>query len=149
MKEGRIQGKVAIVTGSTSGIGEAIARLFAKEGAKVVISGRRSEKGNKITEEIRQAGGEAIFVQTDVVQDDQVQALVDATLEKYGQIDILVNNAGRIIEKPFEAFTNEDWDNFVALDGRAYFKCMQLVLPHMVKRNGVNFFQFPISIIDI
>lgn len=135
MKEGRLAEKVAIVTGSTSGIGEATVKLFAKEGAKVVVAGRRAEKGQRVAAEIVAAGGEAIFVQTDVVKDEQVYALVDATLKKYGQIDIMVNNAGKLIEKPFLELTKEDWDNFVALDGRSYFVGMQAVLPHMLKRN--------------
>lgn len=132
----RLDGKVAIVTGSTSGIGEAIARVFAAEGAKVVVTGRRVEKGTKVAREINEAGGQAIYVQVDVTHDDQLQKMVDATLEKYGQIDILVNNAGRIIAKNLLDFTNEDWDSFVALDARSYFKSMQMVIPHMEARKS-------------
>lgn len=138
MKEssGRLNSKVAIVTGATSGIGEAIARLFAHEHAKVVVAGRRVEAGEKIVRDIRQAGAEAIFVQTDMVHDEQIRNLVDRTVEKYGTVDILVNNAGTLCEKPFLEVTHEDWDRVVALDGRSYFVAMQTVLPYMEKQHS-------------
>lgn len=134
----RLQGKVAIVTGSTSGIGEATARMFAEEGAKVVIAGRRQEKGEKIAAEILKAGGEAIFIQTDMTNEDDIKKLVDSSIEAFGKIDILINNAGRIIEKPFVELTREDWDQFVILDAYSYFRMMQLVLPHMEKQGSGN-----------
>jgi NAD(P)-dependent dehydrogenase (short-subunit alcohol dehydrogenase family) len=138
MREGRLNGKVAVVTGSTSGIGEAIACLFAREGAKVVVTGRRTEKGEKVRDDIIKDGGEAIFIKVDVTKDAELERMVAAALEKYGQIDILVNNAGRFLKKSFLEITSEDWDHFVALDARAYFRCMQLVLPHMEKRRTGN-----------
>jgi NAD(P)-dependent dehydrogenase (short-subunit alcohol dehydrogenase family) len=138
MKEGRLQGRVAIVTGSTSGIGEGIARLFAREGAKVVLCGRRTEKGEKIRDEIRAERGEAIFVTVDITRDEDIDRLIDTALVKYGRIDILVNNAGRFLKKPFVEITSQDWEHFVALDARAYFICMQKVLPHMEKQKSGN-----------
>ena len=129
----RLKGKVAIVTGSTSGIGKATAMIFAAEGAKVVVTGRRLKQGQKIVNEIINNGGEATFVQGDITVDTDIKNLIDTTLVKYSQIDILVNNAGRIIEKLFLEYSDADWDNFVALDARSYFKCMQMVLPHMEK----------------
>ncbi len=83
-------------------------------------------------------GGEAMFVQTDMMEDEQIEDMVNATLEKYGQIDILVNNAGRIIEKPFVEFNKRDWNEFVTLDAYSYFRAMQLVLPHMERRQSGN-----------
>ncbi|RUL55052.1 SDR family NAD(P)-dependent oxidoreductase [Lysinibacillus antri] len=109
----RLQNKVVIITGSTSGIGEATAKLFAKEGAKVIVTGRHEEKGNEIVNEIIEQNGEAHFVQADITENDSYQKIVNETLSKYGQIDILVNNAGRIIEKPFLEFTESDWDYFI------------------------------------
>ncbi len=135
---GKLQNKVAIVTGSTSGIGEATAYLFAAEGAKVVVVGRRKEKGEKVVESIHAQGGEAIFIQTDMTKEEQIEQLVNTTLDTFGQIDILVNNAGKIIEKPFIELTKEDWDTFVTLDAYSYFRAMQLVLPHMEERKSGN-----------
>lgn len=134
----RLRNKVAIVTGSTSGIGEATAKLFAAEGANVVVVGRRSENGEKVVDLIHRQGGKAIFVQTDMTREEQIIHLVNVTLETYGQIDILVNNAGRIIEKPFVELTHSDWDEFVTLDAYSYFRAMQLVLPHMESRKSGN-----------
>ncbi|MBT2735585.1 SDR family NAD(P)-dependent oxidoreductase [Bacillus sp. ISL-7] len=90
----RLQNKVAIVTGSTSGIGEATAKLFAAEGAKVVVVGRRRENGERIVDSINSQGGEAIFVQKDMTNEEQIINLVESTLKEFGQIDILINNAG-------------------------------------------------------
>lgn len=135
---GRLQNKVAIVTGSTSGIGEATAKLFAAEGAKVVVVGRRVDKGEQVVASIHSQGGEAIFIQIDMMKEEQIVHMVNATLEQYGQIDILVNNAGRIIEKPFGELTNSDWHEIVTLDAYSYFRAMQLVLPHMERRQSGN-----------
>ena len=92
----RLKGKVAIVTGSTSGIGVGIAKLYAAEGAKVVICGRRAEKGQAVVDEIAAAGGEAYYHFMDMTQMDSIDKLFADTEEKYGKIDILVNNAANV-----------------------------------------------------
>jgi NAD(P)-dependent dehydrogenase (short-subunit alcohol dehydrogenase family) len=130
----RLQGKVAIVTGSTSGIGEGIARMFAKEGASVVITGRRTEKGANIAREIRDSGGDAAFIHTDITVDEDVDEMIAFTIEKYGRIDILVNNAGTFLHKKFIDTTAEEWDHLLRLDARAYFFTMQKVIPQMEKQ---------------
>ena len=89
----RLEGKVALVTGSTRGIGRTIAEMFAEEGAKVVVSGRSVDKGEKNAQRIRDAGGEAIFVPLDVADESSVQEAVAATVEAYGPITTLINNA--------------------------------------------------------
>jgi NAD(P)-dependent dehydrogenase (short-subunit alcohol dehydrogenase family) len=132
----RLEGKVAIVTGSTSGIGEGIARMFAKEGASVVIVGRRIEKGERVRDEIRTAGGSAAFVQTDMTVDADVDHMIAFAIEQYGRIDILVNNAGTFLHKPFIETTEADWDHLLKLDARAYFFTMQKVLPQMEKQGA-------------
>ncbi|MDR2377803.1 MAG: SDR family oxidoreductase [Bifidobacteriaceae bacterium] len=133
---GRLDGKTALVTGSTSGIGEAIARLFAHEGAKVVVTGRNSERGLKVVEAIEDDGGQASFVKADVTVDAELRELVECSESYLGRIDILVNNAGRFIVAPLEALTLEDFDDFSALDARSYFHAMKLVIPGMEARGG-------------
>lgn len=127
----RLKDKVAIITGSTSGIGEETAKLFANEGASVVIVGRRQDRGEKVVETIRQNGGNAIFVKTDVTKNEDLKNMVDKTLAVFQQVDILVNNAGRIIQKPFTEITEDDWEQYVRLNSYSYFRAMQIVLPHM------------------
>ena len=132
----RLKNKVAIITGSTSGIGEATAKLFAHEGAKVVIVGRRQDRGQMVVDDIRKYGGEALFVQTDVTNDEDLENLVNETLENFQKVDILVNNAGRIIQKPFTEISKDDWNHYVNLNAYSYFKAMQLVLPYMEQQGS-------------
>ncbi|MBR2780155.1 MAG: SDR family NAD(P)-dependent oxidoreductase, partial [Eubacteriaceae bacterium] len=96
----RMDGKVAIVTGATSGIGKATAILLAWEGAKVAFCGRRAEKGQAVLDEIKANGGEGLFIQADVTNDDDCKKIVDETMKAFGRIDCLFNNAGRLITKP-------------------------------------------------
>jgi NAD(P)-dependent dehydrogenase (short-subunit alcohol dehydrogenase family) len=91
---GKLDGKVAIITGSASGIGRATAKLFAQEGAKVVVADYNEENGLQVQADIRQAGGEAIFLHTDVRVPEQVQAMIQKPLATYEKLDILYNNAG-------------------------------------------------------
>src|ERR1041384_6053366 len=86
--------KVAIVTGGTSGIGRAAALAFAREGARVVVAGRREKEGNDVVAEIKAAGGEAIFIRTDVTRESDHVALVNQTFEQFGRLDFAFNNAG-------------------------------------------------------
>lgn len=90
----RFNNKVVLITGATSGIGEAAAKAFAAEGAKVVVSGRRSDRGEQVVKSIIDQGGEAFFVRADVAKEEDVKALVDVTLERYGRLDVAFNNAG-------------------------------------------------------
>ncbi len=130
-----LAGKVAIVTGATSGIGEAIANRLATEGVKVALSGRRKVKGAENVKKIIDAGGDAIFVQTDVTREDEVRELVNVTVAKYGRVDILVNNAGILTPKRFEECTLEDWHEIMSVDGLGCLYCMWEVLPIM-KQQG-------------
>ena len=106
----RLKGKVAVITGGNSGVGEATAKLFAKEGAVVVITARREAALTKVAEEIKAAGGEAFAVSTDISKPEDPERLMELVLKKYGKIDILINNAG-ILEtglKPIDRFLDED-----------------------------------------
>src|SRR5207244_13191112 len=93
MKDGKLSGKVALVTGGTSGIGKTTAIAFARAGAKVVLTGRREKEGAQVVAEIRKLGGDAAFVRGDVTKDADVRAMVDCTVGKYGRLDMAFNNA--------------------------------------------------------
>ena len=136
MKKGRIGGKVAVITGATSGIGEAIAYRFGKEGAKVVLCGRRETIGQQNAQKIINAGGEAIFVKTDVTKKEEVGHMVRIAMAKYGRIDILVNNAGILQDKHFEELTVEDWYAVMSVDGLGYLLTMWDVLPIMKEQGS-------------
>ena len=126
----RLKGKVAIVTGSTSGIGIGIARLFAAEGAKVVICGRRQEKGQAVVDSIVAEGGEASYHFMDMTVTESIEKLFADTAEKYGKIDILVNNAANVgLKDGREAeLTLEMWDAIFQSDVRGTFFATQCVL---------------------
>jgi len=135
---GRLKDKVAIVTGSTSGIGIGIARLYGKEGAKVIVCGRRAEKGQAVVDRIKEEGGEAAYHFMDITDLSSVEALVEDVAREYGRIDILVNNAanvglpdGRVDEVAIEM-----WDAIFASDLRGNFYITKCVLPHMQKNGG-------------
>ena len=134
----RLKDKVAIVTGSTSGIGIGIARLYAAEGAKVVICGRRKEKGEVVVEQIRSAGGEATYHFLDLTDSATIEKLIDDTAESYGKIDILVNNAANVglPDGRVDELTLEMWDAIFISDLRGAFYAIKCVLPHMQKNGG-------------
>ena len=119
----RLKDKVAIVTGSTSGIGVGIARLFVAEGAKVVVCGRRQEKGQAVVDDITKDGGEASYHFMDITKVESVEALIADTVEKYGKLDILVNNAANVALKDgnIDELTIEMWDAILQSDLRGTF----------------------------
>lgn len=128
----QLQGNVAIVTGAGRGIGRAIARLFAAEGAGVVVAARTTNEGNQTVSLIREAGGEAFFQQTDVSQAAQVRRLVAACMDRYGQIDVLVNNAGiGGPGKPLHEASEEDWDLVLDTNLKGCFLGMRYAIPPM------------------
>jgi len=130
-----LKGKVAIVTGSTRGIGKGIAHRFARDGAKVTINGvTNKEKGEAVAEEIQKAGGEATVVMADVSQREQAERLIEETIKAFGKVDILVSNAGVIIDKPFVESQDEDWERAININLRGFFNVSRAVLPHMLER---------------
>ena len=134
---GELQGKVGIVTGGTSGIGKETAVRFAKAGAKVVVAGRREVEGKETIELIRAAGGDGIFVKTDVARAADVQALVRKTVEKYGRVDIAFNNAG--IEgsmTPIVEQSEEDWDRTIDINLKGVWLCLKYEIQQMLKQGG-------------
>ena len=135
---GRLQDKVAIVTGSTSGIGIGIARLFAAEGAKVVICGRRAEKGQAVVDSIVAEGGEASYHFMDIPDLESIEKLFADTAEKYGKIDVLVNNAANVALKDgrVDELTVEMWDAIFQSDMRGTFYSTKCVLPYLEKNEN-------------
>jgi len=133
----RLDGKVAIVTGSTSGIGQASAELFAAEGAKVVVVGRNKERGQKVVDGIKSKGGEAIFVAVDMLNVDDFDRLLKTTIDTYGKLDILFNNAGVAVSGPLEAFKDEDWDFVVKTNLRAPYQMCKKAIPYLKETKGV------------
>ena len=131
----RLKNKVAIVTGAGAGIGEAIARRYAREGARVIIGEIDPARGKANEDAIRKEGGEALFVPTDVASEEQIKGMVNAALASYGRIDILVNNAGILIgqkEARAHELTNEAWDRTMAVNLRGYWLCSKYVIPSML-----------------
>ena len=133
----RLEGKVAIVTGSSSGLGRAIAVLFAKEGARVVVNADRNVAGGEETVGmIKKAGGEAIFVKASVAVSKDCKRLVQTAVDTYGRLDILVNNAGVEIRGGVLTLTEEEWDKMLAVDLKGIFLCSREAIPEMIKVGG-------------
>ena len=134
----RLKDKVAIVTGSTSGIGIGIARLFAAEGAKVVICGRREAKGQAVVDRIAEEGGEAWYHFMDITDTESIEKLFADTVEKYGKLYILVNNAANVALKDVrvDELTIEMWDNIFQSDMRGTFYATKCALPYLQKNEN-------------
>ena len=126
--------KVAIITGATSGIGAATAKLFAGEGAKVVITGRRQDRGEEVVSEIQALGGVCQFIQADHTDPEACSRVVERTLADYGRIDILFNNAGIVTGGTAETVTEEDWHQTLAINVTAVWRMSRLVIPVMRKQ---------------
>lgn len=135
---GRLDGKVAIITGGNSGVGAATAELFAKEGAKVVITARRVPQLEEVADKIRAAGGEVLAVPCDVSKVEDVEAMVAAAVEAFGTVDVLVNNAGVLEEglKPIDVFEEEDLERVLAINTKGCLYCTRAVLREMTKKNA-------------
>jgi len=127
----RLKDRVAIVTGGAKGIGWGICKVLSQEGAKVVVVDWDEKEGKKTAEGLKQAGSEAIFVLCDVSNEDQVKAMIDATLKRYGKIDILVNNAGIGVYKTLLDTSSADWDRCLGVNLKGQFLCSKYAIPHM------------------
>ena len=131
-----LDGKVAIVTGGSSGLGEAAALKFAREGAKVVVAARREDKGHGVVRRIEELGGEACFIKTDVTKRTDIQGLVEGTIERFGQLDCAVNNAGIAgrVTTPAAEIEEEDWDEVMNTNLKAVWMCMKYEIPAMLRQ---------------
>lgn len=133
---GRLDGKVAIITGGTSGIGEATALRFAEEGARVVVAGRRAAEGEAVVRAIEGLGGAARFVQTDVARGADVAALVEATLAAYGRLDCAFNAAGVAASGGLTEASEEEWDRAAAINLKGTWLCLKYQIPAMLASGG-------------
>lgn len=134
----RLEGKVAIVTGSTSGMGRATAVLFAREGAKVVVTGRNEERAKAVVEQIKSEGNEAIYFIVDTSKVEDAKLLVDKTIETYGTVDVLFNNAGTLSMSSLQNVSLEEWNNVMNVNVTSSLYLTQLVAPIMkAKGKGV------------
>ena len=131
-----LTGKVAIVTGASSGIGKATALLLAQSGAKVVVAARRQAEGEETVRQIKAAGGEAIFVQTDVSKLADHECLVGATLETYGRLDTVFNNAGIAAGGPLHEQTEAEWDRQMDTNLKGSFFALKTQIPALLKSGG-------------
>jgi len=130
----RLKDRVAVITGSGRGIGAATAIRLAEEGAKIVVNDINEENANKVVDEIKSKGSDAIAVIVDITKMDNAKKLIDTAVEKFGQIDILVNNAGLNRDMLIKDMTEKDWDDVVDLDLKATFFCCKFASQYMVER---------------
>ncbi len=133
---GRLDGKVAIISGGAKGQGAEEARLFAEEGAKIIIGDILDKDGMQIESEIVERGGEAKFVHLDVSLEEDWIKVVDLAIAEYGKLDILVNNAGILLMKGVEDTSNEEWDNIQNINSKGVFLGSKTVIPAMRKSGG-------------
>ncbi len=135
-QSGKLAGRVALVTGATSGIGKATAVLFAREGADVAFTGRRPDLGEKTAAEIRSFGQQALFIQADHTHAEDCLHSVEMTVARFGKINTLFNNAGIVIKGTAETTSEEDWNYVLALNVTAVWRMSRLVLPHLRAQAG-------------
>lgn len=132
-----LEGKVGLVTGGTSGIGRDTAVLFAKAGAKVVVSGRREPEGEETVELVSAAGGDGLFVKADVSKASEVDALIQKAVERFGRLDIAFNNAGiEGVWVPIIKQSEEDWDRTIDINLKGVWLCLKYEIRQMLKQGG-------------
>jgi NADP-dependent 3-hydroxy acid dehydrogenase YdfG len=131
-----IEGKVVVITGASSGLGEATARLLSAQGAIVVLGARRVDRIVALAGELVRGGGQALALQTDVTRSEEVKRLVDGAVEKYGRIDVMINNAGLMPSSPLERLKIDDWDRMIDVNIKGVLYGIAAALPHMQARKS-------------
>ena len=132
----RLENKVALISGGARGMGAAEARMFAREGAKVVIGDLLEAEGRQVEAEINELGGECVFVHLDVTQEAEWQQAVETAVARFGKLDILVNNAGIALRGVLEDTSSEDWDRVMAVNAKGVFLGTKAAIPEMRKAGG-------------
>ena len=131
-----IKGKVVVITGASSGLGEATARLLSSQGASLALGARRIDRLRSLADELTRSGGKALAVTTDVTRYDQVKKLVDAAVKAYGRIDVMINNAGLMPSSPLERLKIEDWDRMIDVNIKGVLYGIAAALPYMKKQKA-------------
>ena len=131
-----IKGKVVVITGASSGLGEATARLLSAEGASVVLGARRVDRIQSLADELNAKGGKALAVATDVTDHEQVKKLVDAAVQKFGRIDVMINNAGIMPHSPLERLKIDDWNRTIDVNIKGVLYGIAAALPHMKQQKA-------------
>src|SRR5947209_5196892 len=131
-----ISGKVVVITGASSGLGEATARLLSEQGATIVLGARRVERLQALAAELNRGGGKALALQTDVTDADQVKRLVDAAVQTYGRIDVMLNNAGLMPHSPLERLKIDDWNRTIDVNIKGVLYGIAAALPHMKRQKS-------------
>ena len=134
-----IEGKVVVITGASSGLGEATARLLAAQGASVVLGARRIDRLGVLADELSRRGGKALAVPTDVIQCDQVKRLVDAAVQTYGRIDVMINNAGLMPQALLERLKIDEWNRMIDVNIKGVLYGIAAALPHMKRQKAGHF----------
>ena len=134
-----ILGKVVVITGASSGLGEATARLLSKQGAIVVLGARRADRIDALASELSSAGGKAISVATDVRDREQVQRLVDTAVKSFGRIDVMLNNAGVMPLAPLERLKTDEWDQMIDVNLKGVLNGIAAALPYMKEQKSGHF----------
>jgi NADP-dependent 3-hydroxy acid dehydrogenase YdfG len=131
-----IEGKVVVITGASSGLGEMTARHLSAQGATVVLGARRVDRIRSLADELNGRGGKALAMATDVTDCDQVKGLVNAAVQRYGRIDVMINNAGLMQQSPLERLKVDEWDNMIDINIKGVLYGIAAALPHMQRQKA-------------
>jgi NADP-dependent 3-hydroxy acid dehydrogenase YdfG len=134
-----IKDKIVVVTGASSGLGEATARLLSAQGATVVLGARRADRLQALAKDLEGRGGKALALTTDVTRREQIKALVDSAVQSYGRIDVMINNAGLMPQAPLEQLKIDEWDRMIDVNIKGVLYGIAAALPHMQRQKSGHF----------